>query len=50
MSEPSGNVSIPKAEYEALLADQKELRALEQVGVDNWIGYEDAMELLLGDD
>lgn len=46
MSDLSGNVSIPKAEYEALLAAERELAALEQAGVDNWIGYEYAMEIL----
>lgn len=42
----SGNISISKAEYEALLDDQRLLTALEQAGVDNWEGYSHAMEIL----
>lgn len=46
MTEVSGNVSISKAEYESLLAAERELAALEAAGVDNWIGYEAAMRSL----
>ena len=36
-------------EYESLLEDQKMLNALDGAGVDNWQGYDDAMELLEDD-
>ena len=39
-------VTISRAEYDQLLADQAKLRALEATGVDNWSGYSDAMEQL----
>jgi hypothetical protein len=39
-------VTIPKAEYEDLLADVKWLRALEASGVDNWEGFDFAKDLL----
>ncbi|WP_445012201.1 hypothetical protein [Vreelandella stevensii] len=39
-------VTISRGEYEQLLADQAKLRALEAMGVDNWTGYEAAMEQL----
>lgn len=39
-------VTISRGEYEQLLADQAKLRALEAMGVDNWSGYEAAMEQL----
>lgn len=38
--------NITQELYENLLADQKKLRALEAAGVDNWDGYEYALELL----
>ena len=38
-----GNVTISKTFYDALIADQKKLTALEASGVDNWEGYDDAM-------
>lgn len=39
-------VTISRGEYEQLLADQAKLRALEAMGVDNWTGYEAAMQQL----
>lgn len=39
-------VTIKRAEYDQLLADQAKLRALEAMGVDNWSGYSEAMEQL----
>ncbi len=39
-------VTISRAEYEQLLAAQAKLHALEGAGVDNWTGYDDAMEAL----
>lgn len=38
-------VTIPKEEYEELKRRDLFLTALENVGVDNWIGYENAQEL-----
>lgn len=39
-------ITITKKEYESLLEDSKKLQALEGAGVDNWQGYDYAMELL----
>ena len=39
-------VTISKKEYDELVEDQKMLRALEGAGVDNWEGYDYAMQLL----
>jgi len=38
------NVTITKKEYEDLVDSQTKLRALENAGVDNWEGYDYAME------
>jgi hypothetical protein len=38
-------VTISKAEYESLLKDSELLSCLEAVGVDNWCGWDDAMEM-----
>lgn len=37
-------VTISRAEYDQLLADQAKLRALEAMGVGNWSGYDEAMQ------
>ena len=39
-------ITISKEEYESLLENSKKLEALEGAGVDNWQGYDYAMELL----
>ena len=39
-------VTISKEEYESLLKDSEKLSALEAAGVDNWEGYDSAMELM----
>lgn len=39
-------ITIPKKEYDALQADSLKLSALEGAGVDNWQGYDDAMDIL----
>ncbi|HLO11549.1 MAG TPA: hypothetical protein VK190_04770 [Pseudoneobacillus sp.] len=36
-------VTISKKEYESLLQDSRKLNRLEAYGVDNWVGYGDAM-------
>ena len=38
-------VTISKKEYEELLKDQRILDALRAVGVDNWDGWDDAMDI-----
>lgn len=40
------NVTISKEEYESLLADRKLLQALQGAGVDNWEGYDMALEIM----
>ena len=44
---PTEPVLISKAEYESLKEDSEMLACLEAVGVDNWSGYEAAMELFM---
>ncbi|MCC5904073.1 MAG: hypothetical protein JJT87_19350 [Halomonas sp.] len=39
-------VTISRGEYDQLLADQAKLHALEAMGVDNWSGYDEAMQQL----
>jgi hypothetical protein len=39
-------VTITKKEYEGLVEDSRKLAALEAAGVDNWQGYDDAMEIM----
>jgi hypothetical protein len=41
----SETVTIPKEEYEELLNDSHILSCLQNTGVDNWCGWDDAMEL-----
>ena len=38
-------IEIDEDEYKQLIEDQKLLRALEEVGVDNWEGYSEAVTL-----
>jgi hypothetical protein len=38
-------ISITICEYNSLLEDSKWLNCLQQAGVDNWDGYEDAIDL-----
>jgi hypothetical protein len=38
-------VTIPESEYQRLLNDSEMLGCLEACGVDNWCGWDDAMEL-----
>lgn len=39
-------VTISMDEYLELLAASKQLNVLHQIGVDNWEGYQEAMDLL----
>jgi hypothetical protein len=38
-------ITITRAEYQRLLEDSNKLLALKSVGVGNWDGYDEAMEL-----
>lgn len=42
MTEPT--VTIPQSRYEDLLDTEEKLLALENAGVDNWNGYDYALE------
>lgn len=39
-------VTITKEEYDSLIKDYQMLTALQEAGVDNWSGYEEAMSNL----
>jgi hypothetical protein len=39
-------ITITKKEYDSLIEDSETLSALESAGVDNWSGYDYAMEIL----
>lgn len=43
-------VTITKAEYDALVEREKWLCYLEAAGVDNWSGWDDAMQLKCDDE
>lgn len=43
-------ITINKTEYDQLLKDSKMLECLEAAGVDNWEGYDDALNLLENED
>lgn len=43
-------VEITKEEYDRLLNDSEKLSCLEACGVDNWQGYDDAMEMYHSED
>lgn len=45
----SETVTISQDEYDSLYRDSAVLNALEIAGVDNWEGYDYAMESLYGD-
>lgn len=49
MSEPK-TVTIPATEYADLLADKRMLGALRAGGVDNWDGWDFAIESLTDED
>jgi len=42
-------ITIPKRVYENLLSNKKELELLYEFGVDNWEGYDEAMEIFDND-
>lgn len=39
-------VTLPLESYESLCKDSRKLTALEAAGVDNWEGYDNAMNIL----
>lgn len=39
-------ITISKKEYQSLKDDSRRLTALESAGVDNWQGFDEAMEIL----
>jgi hypothetical protein len=39
-------VTLPLESYESLVKDSRKLSALEAAGVDNWEGYDIAMEMM----
>lgn len=41
-----GTVTISMIAYNRLVEDSQWLSALEQAGVDNWQGYEDAQDIM----
>ena len=43
-------VTIPKEEYDQLLGREWKLTCLEAAGVDNWCGYDDALEMYRDDE
>lgn len=43
---PKEMVTVPKQEYDSLVKDSKFLEALRAAGVDNWDGYEFALDTL----
>lgn len=43
-------IIITKKEYDRLIKDQEKLYALEAAGVDNWEGYNIAIDILDGKD
>lgn len=38
----NGNIEISEEDFNDLIKDQKFLQALEEAGVDNWDGYDEA--------
>lgn len=46
MEEPSPAITISQAQYDQMLKKCKKLEALGAAGVDNWEGYDMAMEIM----
>ena len=38
-------ITIPRAVYDGLMRDRNWLMCLEDAGVDNWVGYDEARQL-----
>lgn len=43
-------IQIPESEYKRLLKEHRLLIALRSAGVDNWDGWDTAMDMLNGED
>jgi len=41
----NGTITITKERYEEFLSQERLLRCLEQMGVDNWEGYDIAIDI-----
>ena len=50
MGENKETVTIPKSVYEELVRNSGLLSCLEACGVDNWGGWDDAMQLFKGEE
>lgn len=50
IAEAMDTVTITRKEYDQLVKDSEWLSCLEAVGVDNWEGYDCALEMLHEDD
>lgn len=46
MSALNEQINISKSEYDELVADSRFLDALRDAGVDNWDGYQRAIEII----
>lgn len=46
MDKKNETVTISKEEYDSLLEDQHMLQCLQGAGVDNWSGYDLAIEMM----
>ena len=46
MDKKNETVTISKEEYDSLLEDQHMLQCLQGAGVDNWAGYDLAIEMM----
>lgn len=42
----ANEITISQREYDQLVKDSETLQALEQCGVDNWCGYDEALALM----
>lgn len=47
--DPQKMISITQNEYDRLVQKEAKLNALEAAGVDNWDGYDYALDILNGD-
>lgn len=45
MDKDTKRITITEREYKRLQNDSDKLAALEEMGVDNWSGYDDAMRI-----
>ena len=48
--ENNDTITITVAEYEHLMSEQRVLNVLRRCGIDNWEYYDDALDMLDGED